>query len=519
MTQAEPAANVEPVDRGEAANETRTEVLSPHQVPRSGNIYLRQPPREAQAERLGRLARLLGLEFYSDRLLTRRVRTELSILALILSVVFLFELAAWSFFFNGLFLGDVTRFHLGWTLASTILGLFFAGVILYFERQVITTDTWRLKRPQKFLAQGIRFGSILVGGFIVAHAVELLTFGEPVERTLYSKAVGREVESLESDLDGLAVITEESHRKELTDDLGNIRQRIEGAQQRGEQSAGDLARSREQVRSWEEEVRRQRSALTSADRRRGEVEEDGNLAALQAARNEVESAQRRYEDAQSHHRAATAVHQAEQATLQQTDRSLQSLFDEEAMLRVQRSSLSDETGARQRAIETLRSRLRDWEEDLVGRSGRGDRTEKWPGLQSASAEEKLLWPERWRRPLEFQEPDWHFFERIAMVYELAWGGQSGQSTPGGNSSQLSVRLDSGGPSDGKWLSRIYRTAFLAIHLAAMFVPFLVFAVKWFLMPKEVDAYYSAWHQAYAGDPEARVVLSVEEKVRKRGGLW
>lgn len=503
MTTSRSTANREAAANREAGGDPAREPSRSGQALRGGSVYLRHPPREAQAEPLSWLVRLLRLEVYSDRLLTRRVRTELSILAVILLLVFFYEFAAWSFFFNGLFLGDVTRFDPRWTIAALLFGLLFSGVILYFERQVITTDVQRLAPSQRRLAQGIRLGAIVLGAVIVAHAVELLVFAEPVERALYSRAVARTTESLERDLDGVAGITEEHRRADLVEDLAGIHSRIGDTERRREEAAGDIARAREQVSFWEGEVRRERAVLAAAERRLTEQEDGGGQATLQARRNDVESARRRYEDARAHHREAAVALQAVHATLQETYRSLHDLGVDEKAVRERRWSLSEETGARQRAIETLRSRLRSWEEALFARTERGDHTEDWPGLKSASAEEMLLWPERWRRTLEFEEPDWTFFERIAKVYELAWGSQRSENEP----------------AESAWLPTIYRSAFVVVHLTAIFVPLLVFTVKWFLIPKEVDAYYSAWHQAYAGDPDARLALNVEEKVRRNGARW
>jgi len=502
MTTVRSTADFEAADRGAMASAGKQPSQAAEAL-RGGSIQLRQPPSKARARPLGGLARLLRLEVYSDRLLTRRVRTELSILAIVLLLVFLYEFAAWSFFFNGLFLGRVTAFDAHWTGAAIFLGFLFAGVVLYFERQVVTTDVQRLTSRQRRMAQGIRVCAVFLSAFIVLHAVELVFFGKPVERALHSRAVARSIKSLKQDLNDMATTTAEPRQADLAQDLTGIGTRIEETERRQEEAIREIASARESVKRWEEEVSRRQDELAAAQRRLGEQVSAGVQFEPQTLRNEVEAARRRYEDAQTHYREATATLQATQGIAQEINRSLHTLDGNESAVREERSSLWNRTDARQRAIETLRSRLRDWEAELLSSAEPGDHKENWSGLEGASQADLLFWPERWRQNLEFNEPEWSFFERIAMIYELAWGGQQSTATP----------------TESTWLRTIYQTSFVGLHLAGIFIPLLVFAVKWFLMPQEVDAYYSAWHQAYAGDPDARLLLSVEEKVRSNDAKW
>jgi len=180
--------------------------------------------------------------------------------------------------------------------------------------------------------------------------------------------------------------------------------------------------------------------------------------------------------------------------------------------------LDEKAALREATLGTLQGRLRSWMTELASaKPGRGLYVEEWKGWGQVTDEEMELWPKDWRDVLKFSPPERSFFDKIHLVHELAWGWLGGS---GKEQADLPNYL----PWDevrGTQSSFIYSFAFLGIHLAAVFVPFLVFTVKWFLMPKEVDSYFSVWHQAYAGDPDAQLILNTERKVqqRKQNGYW
>jgi predicted nucleic acid-binding Zn-ribbon protein len=477
------------------------------------NVYLRQPEAVSQARRLNWLARRLGLEHYSSKLLTNKVNIELSVLAALLVATFVFELGAWSFFFNGIFVGDMGKFDGGGTTAALVLALLFAGVILFFERQVIISDTLRMRDKARKRAQWIRVLSIIGAGFIVAHSVDLLAFNTPVEKRLHREAVHEEALRLAQDIEGLGGNTGEQ-KNTIAGDLAAVRGDLAAARQRREQVAGEQERYRQQAESLQSEARSHRDAFNFAEKNLARAEEGADTAAQRRAQRDLEAARRRSTDASSDLRAMIGNQSAATASLQEIDRLINQLTEEEGELRNKRAGLDDHTEKISQVKETLKSRLRLWFAEL-DRSDPGDRIEGWSGWTDVTDEEKRLWPERWRRPLDFKEPKRNFFEEIDCVYQLAFRWLN-------SSEEKRVELPTYLPAAGLREQRssiTYFFSWLGIHLAAMFVPFLVFAVKWFLMPKEIDAYFSAWHQAFAGDPEARTILRIEDEVRKKGELW
>ncbi len=478
------------------------------------DIFLRLPEKEPPTKRLGWLARLLRLEYYPHSPLTEKVHAEITKLALILVVVFVFEFAAWASFFNGLWVGDFVHFQLVRRSAAVLFGFLIAGGVLYLEHQVITADTRRLSWWKRCLGQFMRLLLIGMSSFIVAHPIDLLAFQIPVERTLHAQAVDREEIRLREDLDRLIGGARVNQMEILMDELKQVRERVDSVQSSRAQAAGDKKRYREQVESLQSEAESRGETVGQAEERLAQVEGDFDQVAIRRAQSKLGTARSRSGRTDSGLRAARSNFVAAQETVRQKDRLIETLLADERKLLKDRSELFEDSKALERVNSVMEGRLGRWVAELR-RYPLGDHTEESGRVRDAPAEEMLLWPEEWREPLKFVEPQTHFFEKVATVYQLAFGEPS--ATDEGSAGSL-ARLDS---SEGRerTLSRVYRDSFIAIHLAAMFLPLLVFVVKWFLMPKEVDAYFSTWHQAIAGDPGARTALSVEDKVRKSGHRW
>lgn len=478
-----------------------------------GTVYLRPAASVGPRRRLSWLARVMGLEHYSAALMTRKVRVELPILAAMLVATFFFELIAWSFLFNGIFVGDMYSLDGFGTTAALSLGLLFALVVLFFERQVITADTWRMDRKDRRRAQRTRVLTIAAAGFIVAHAVDLLAFRVPVERLLHEEAVYDEAQRLSRELDRMMVNIVEEQSAAVQDALKTVTANLESAHDRRVQAVADQERYRQERDLLRAQAREQRQAITTAEEWVERVEATENRA---ATRGDLDRARNRYSSTSSQLQVAVGDHGAATAKLDAIDRQIEELTQEQQTLREAQAEFLSQAKSVRQARATLETRRERWVEELL-RPGPGYREETGQALAGFTSEEKALWPVRWRGPLVFlvSEPD--FFEQIHAIYRMAFGWF-------GDLNRL-FRGDSGIPDPSfsaprtlGW-SLTYFFSWLAIHLAAIFVPFLVFAVKWLLMPKEVDAFFSTWHQAFAGDPDARMMLAVEEKVRTRGERW
>lgn len=455
-------------------------------APNVRRIRLRVPDTHAERRPLGWLPRLLGLELYSSALLTRKVRIELSVVAAALLFVFAFELAAWSFFLNGLFAGDMRRGHWLATPAAVALSLIFAGTILFFERQVVIADFPRWPRWKKVMAATVRVVAILVAGFIVAHAVDLLAFHDPVARKLHSEAVQAHARRLQADLHQLGTSLKPGAERAATvaAELKRVREEIDAA----EKLLGEAVANEKRYEEEERFLRRQTvytkprptSAAADGEQRREARESARELSRLGGSRA------------------------AASATAALTRSRLDELREKEKELVTQQVSLDRDTERHRWIVHILSSRLAAWI-DTLERADPGPQREEWAIPPQITDEDKLRWPEEWRKQLHFEEPAWSFFEKVDALYNVILNADSAPSrAPSGPGSR--------GASPRSPLS--YRVSFAGIHLAAMFVPLLVFFIKWFFMSKEVDAYFSVWHQALAGDPDARLMLGVDEHVNR-----
>lgn len=481
-----------------------------HLVPPQGSSKDKKRP--------GRLARLVGLELYSGALLTRKVRVELTVLAALLLGIFFFEFGAWSFFFNGIFVGDMFRLHPVGTASALLFALLFAGVIFFFEWQMITADTRRLSPKDKKNAQRIRVVAILVAGFIVAHAVDILAFAKPVAKVLHLEAVRDEVFRLDQELQALANDERQQQRDQVSEDLGIQRSRLESARENRRRALADQGQYRQEVDLLQREFRQREADLQSAERRWIRLQAIADPAAVQIALQEVQAAKRRRDNALTDLRIARGNLGAASESLQEADRVIEELTATEGQLLAERAEHTERAVLLQATVEKLQNRLRDWKAHLdQADPGQNVYVETGDGWGELPETVRADLPLRWKEPLRFTSPEPTFFDKIHVIYELA----KGKFWP---SQKHRVGLPEYLPEDearGVEPSLVYFSSLLGVHLAAIFVPFLVFAVKWFLLSKDVDSYFSVWHQAYAGDPDARLILSTEQKVQKRkdDGYW
>ena len=82
--------------------------------------------------------------------------------------------------------------------------------------------------------------------------------------------------------------------------------------------------------------------------------------------------------------------------------------------------------------------------------------------------------------------------------------------------RLRLEKDFGlGDQGGGRQSKFFKRAFIGIHVLAAFFPMLIFTIKWLVMPKELAEYYSTYHQACSGNPEASKALLVDQQARER----
>lgn len=136
----------------------------------------------------GRLAQLLGLDVWETSLLARPARLEMEAAAIVLVLVFLFELGAWTTLFHLVLFG----FDVGLVSALALVpGAVFSAATLMFERSLVCLDPDTVS-PRRAVGVCIR-GAVIVGSsLITAQPLELLVFRADIDQHLKDEAVYRE---------------------------------------------------------------------------------------------------------------------------------------------------------------------------------------------------------------------------------------------------------------------------------------------------------------------------------------
>lgn len=144
---------------------------------------------------LERLARFFRLYSYGDNGVGTLVSIEIERAALALTIVFVFDLFAWTLIWNSVFYrGDLKVGAL--TLAALCAGLAFAAIVLSFEQGVVTTDWthggWgaNVKRTVTLL---LRIGVVAASAFATSQALELLVFSHDIATRAHEELVWEEV--------------------------------------------------------------------------------------------------------------------------------------------------------------------------------------------------------------------------------------------------------------------------------------------------------------------------------------
>lgn len=154
-------------------------------------LFLASPPASRGQRWLDRLARWLDLDVFGDSLLSRRARGDMRIQAVLLAIVFVFDLSVWSLIGNLLFGAGL---ELGWyTLPAVLLGLLTAMVVFAWERSFAIFDSrsgWTLWRGAGLL---LRLGLIVAAAFATAKPFELIVFWTPIRQRVYDEWVRQEV--------------------------------------------------------------------------------------------------------------------------------------------------------------------------------------------------------------------------------------------------------------------------------------------------------------------------------------
>ena len=166
--------------------DTGANVIGLNEEPRSDEE--RRPPRFALAPArgeelngaLGGLAKFYMLNVNGASLLTTRAAMEMKLVAVMLTINFLFDLAVWTSLWNMVFQNGKLTVGV-WSIPALFCGVLFATIIFIYERQFMTADTYhRIKKV--LLPVALRLIVIVIAAAVTTQPFEVMVLrrtGEP----------------------------------------------------------------------------------------------------------------------------------------------------------------------------------------------------------------------------------------------------------------------------------------------------------------------------------------------------
>lgn len=405
---------------------------------------------------LGLLARIYRLDTNGLSLLTRAAAFELRFVAVMLTVIFLFDFAAWTLFWNMIFYGGHLALGLK-TLLAMILAALIATMVVLYERGFMVSDMSQLFRSSgatvKLLgALLLRIGVIAVSAYVTAQPVEIVAFSGAIENRIHEESVLREavgrlrdLRKAEVEAAGLADSIQIREFKNAKDKLGDVQQedgrlraRLESSKKAESAAAGSLQRARAAYSSSRNKVAAERRISYFASR-------------LEDARREVSNA----EGALQAHAVTINSAREDKNTLQEKIEGLQLQGKENV------------------------ERVRDW---LIQLRNEGRRQEDI--VEKGSRQD--LWT--------FRDQEYDFFQRQSVIDDLYYGRPPRwKDASETDKTEIAEKFGFGETQEELNRRRIeaetFAKSYKAVFMVAFVLPLLVMAYK-LLFPKDLTNYYS-----------------------------
>ena len=149
------------------------------------NIHLKPNLKLSQSTNfLDKLINLFGLNVWGDYFLSESSRIDMRAVSILMSIIFVFDLLAWTMLFNLIF--NSGRFEISnLTILAFVLGLLLSIVTIIFERNIFVTDTEEKKdvywmfRPNFWMAIA-RVMVVLFSAFITAQPIHMRIFRDTI---------------------------------------------------------------------------------------------------------------------------------------------------------------------------------------------------------------------------------------------------------------------------------------------------------------------------------------------------
>jgi hypothetical protein len=438
----------------------------------------RRPPRLALAPArgeelngaLGWLARFYMLNVNGATLLTTRAAMEMKLVAVMLTINLLFDLAIWTCLWNMVFQNGKLKVGF-WTIPAVFCGFLFAAIIFVYERQFMTADTYHQIR-KVLVPVMLRLIVIVIAAAVTTQPFEVMVFEGPVSRRIHTESVRVEA------LSRLRALEEATLKTQGAIALTGT---IAGKSYEDAKIALDKAREQTNTLTAQAQAKR-------AEQQRAEAAMNSASQQIARARTSAQaaSAQRRYASAKSRFEQA----RVEAESLESQAKT--SKENEKARGQDVDRAKSD-IGTKEQLAEKDVKRLRDWIAQIRNATPgkevieNGDQSPKW----------------------EYVDQDYDFFQRLAVISDLYHGRPArwldinpddraklskeyGLTEADSNDQLTQDRITSD--------ARTFRWSYWSVIGVAAIIPLLLLALKG-LLPIDLKRYYSTREQRLAGNYE------------------
>lgn len=523
-------------------------------------FYLMPERHEPIPGTLGTLIRILGLDVYETSGLGRRALLEMKFSAILLLVVFFFDLGAWTLLFNAI-LNSKILILTPLTCLAIGIALLISITVLIYERQFLTMDTSH-GLVRLLLPMSIRITVIVLAAIITAQPVELLFFNEPIYKRIHEEGIRREMaarwgvftewESLQLEITGRLKENKNSspvylhysnNFKQVTSNSQELKNKHMAIQKRkleivsekkskhilAKKIKGDLESCRRKKAAANKKAKRLEiifvRATQEVERAKGSV----GFTELYLKRLEgiEKEAKEDYEDALKDLAKTQSELSRQQGKIRRTKEKLDQLTEEfrkltevdeplnKEALKLAKKDVKEvqidieehESELEARIIEITKTRtlakarLIDWHRQL-----RNVTNTRSTITESAPDQTRGLGPR-----FVYVPPEYDFFQKMRVLKDLRtgaspkWGGLNIEVKE-----YIKKEFGLGDENTTETNQKqIFQSSWLTVYGIALIIPMLIIAMK-LLMADELKAYYSHRFQAQAKNRDALTYITLKK---------
>ena len=486
---------------------TQRALEKPQPAPR---IFLTMRPDAGARSFLEWLAIHYRLYNYGRSGLSGMVRGETERASLALTMIFLFDLWAWSLVWNAILHRGVFVFD-GRSLLAVMIGLLFAFMVLSFEQGFITMDTSvrrRKERAKLWAAGTLRFFAMLGSAYATAQPIELLVFANDIEQRAHQERAWEEVASRATEFQDL--------KNEIAG--GGVTEIIKGEKDQAAENREEALAKKTQTKT-EIDANSQERSMVEGQISALERELVAKRVLMESKKNQLDKTvaelglpkeRRLLKDNPQVEQPLTDLIVAEKGyaaadgklkkSKDRIEKLTEGITDKSKALVGQEAVFIDWTAILEKEQKRLDTRLNDLE-------SRKQKLRRWVSrVLNSSASDK-----------QFSDGDYTFFDR---PYSFAEQGRVlddlyiGRPIQRHNLMSIDRKLLSAELQIGDWekddvsnkgdranQAAVIRNLYWAMFVVALFIPCMGLLFKLTIHP-QLSSYYSASYQASIGHPEA-----------------